>query len=57
MSGPAARLCGISCITNLAAGISPVPLDHKEVAETANRVAPFFRQLVKESITAIGKAL
>ena len=51
------RVCGISCITNLAAGISPVPLDHKEVAETANRVAPYFRQLVKESITAIGKAL
>lgn len=51
------RVCGISCITNLAAGISPVALNHQEVFDTANRVAPFFRQLVKESIIAIGEAL
>ena len=51
------RVCGISCITNLAAGISPVALRHQEVFDTANRVAPFFRQLVKESIIAIGEAL
>lgn len=51
------RVCGISCITNLAAGISPVPLSHQEVFDTANRVAPFFRQLVKESIIAIGEGL
>ncbi|MGM9598395.1 MAG: purine-nucleoside phosphorylase [Faecousia sp.] len=51
------RVCGISCITNLAAGISPVALSHQEVFDTANRVAPFFRQLVKESIIAIGEAL
>lgn len=51
------RVCGISCITNLAAGISLVALSHQEVFDTANRVAPFFRQLVKESIIAIGEAL
>ena len=51
------RVCGISCITNLAAGLSPVALSHQEVFDTANRVAPFFRQLVKESIIAIGEAL
>lgn len=51
------RVCGISCITNLAAGISPVSLSHQEVFDTANRVAPFFRQLVRESIEAIGATL
>lgn len=51
------RVCGISCITNLAAGISPVALSHQEVFDTANRVAPFFRQLVRESIEAMGEAL
>lgn len=51
------RVCGISCITNLAAGISPVVLSHQEVFDTANRVAPFFRRLVRESIEAMGKAL
>ena len=48
------RVCGISCITNQAAGISPFPLSHEEVFETGNRVAPLFRALVKESIIAMG---
>ena len=47
------RVCGISCISNLAAGISPVPLSHEEVFETAQRVAPSFRRLVTASIQAI----
>ena len=51
------KVCGISCITNQAAGISLTPLSHEEVFETANRVAPLFRQLVKESIIAIGEGL
>ena len=51
------RVCGISCITNLAAGISPVVLSHQEVFATANRVAPFFRRLVRESIEAMVEAL
>lgn len=51
------RVCGISCITNLAAGISPTPLSHQEVFDTANRVAPYFRKLVRESIVAMGAAL
>ena len=51
------RVCGISCITNQAAGISPVPLSHEEVFETGNRVAPLFRALVKESIIAMGEKL
>lgn len=51
------RVCGISCITNQAAGISPEPLSHEEVFETGNRVAPLFRSLVKESIIAMGEKL
>lgn len=49
------RVCGISCISNKAAGLSETPLTHEEVFETANRVAPMFRQLVKESIIAFGE--
>ena len=33
------KVCGISCITNLAAGMSKQKLDHKEVQETADRVS------------------
>ncbi len=51
------RVCGISCITNQAAGISPNPLSHEEVFETGNRVAPLFRALVKESIITMGEKL
>ena len=51
------KVCGISCITNLAAGISPTPLSHQEVFDTANRVAPYFRKLVRESIEAMEAVL
>ena len=44
------RVCGISCISNLAAGISPTPLTHEEVRETADRVAPLFKMLLTGSI-------
>ncbi|MCD8132975.1 MAG: purine-nucleoside phosphorylase [Clostridiales bacterium] len=44
------RVCGISCISNLAAGISEKPLTHAEVQASADRVAPLFRALVTESI-------
>lgn len=48
------RICGISCITNLAAGMSDVPLNHKEVQEVADRVAVQFKQLVTEIIGKMG---
>ncbi len=51
------KICGVSCISNLASGISPVPLTHKEVQETADRVAPQFKRLVTECIKAIHVAL
>lgn len=44
------RVCGISCISNMAAGISPFTLTHREVQEMADRVAPRFKKLVTESI-------
>lgn len=49
------KVCGISCITNMAAGMSNQPLDHKEVQETADRVAKEFKALVTETIRLIGE--
>lgn len=49
------KVCGISCISNLAAGISQVPLCHQDVFDTANKVAPLFRKLVRESVNQIYK--
>ncbi len=45
------EVCGISCITNMAAGISKVQLDHKEVQETADRLAQSFKELVTKIVT------
>lgn len=44
------RVCGISCISNLACGMSDTPLTHAEVQETADRVAPLFKRLITASI-------
>ncbi|MEQ1572949.1 MAG: purine-nucleoside phosphorylase [Vicinamibacterales bacterium] len=41
------EVLGISCITNMAAGILPHPLDHKEVMETAARVRGSFIALLE----------
>ncbi len=47
------RVCAISCISNLAAGISKNPLSHEEVKETADRTAPVFRALLENSVINI----
>ncbi len=44
------EVCGISCITNMAAGVSAAKLDHKEVQETAERVARDFKRLIEKVI-------
>ena len=44
------RVCGISCITNMAGGTAERPLSHKEVSEIADRTAPLFKKLVTETI-------
>lgn len=40
------EVCGISCISNMAAGILDQPLTHAEVQETADRVADDFESLI-----------
>lgn len=42
------EVCGISCITNMCAGMSETALDHKEVQETADRVSTDFKKLVTQ---------
>ena len=51
------RVCGISCITNLAAGMSDQPLNHKEVQETADKVSRQFKSLVTETIRLMGEEI
>lgn len=43
-------VAGISCITNMAAGISDQPLNHEEVKATADMVKEKFEKLVMEFI-------
>jgi purine-nucleoside phosphorylase len=49
------RIAGISCISNMAAGISPVALSEEEVIEAANMVSDKFTRLVTGLIEEIGK--
>jgi len=51
------KICGISCISNLGCGMTDEPLSHEEVQETADRVAPLFKELITASIIRIGKML
>jgi purine-nucleoside phosphorylase len=44
------EVLGISCITNMAAGVLPQPLDHREVMETAARVRGQFIGLLEAII-------
>lgn len=47
------RVLGISCITNMAAGILDQPLNHEEVMETGERVKHTFRALLDDIISRI----
>jgi len=49
------KVAGISCITNLATGISTSPLSHQEVTEIANMVKEKFQQLVREVLLKLGR--
>jgi purine-nucleoside phosphorylase len=42
-----ARVLGLSCVTNLAAGITDAPLSHEEVTATAARVRGDFERLLR----------
>ncbi|MGI8508520.1 MAG: purine-nucleoside phosphorylase [Gemmatimonadaceae bacterium] len=41
------RVAGVSCITNMAAGVQQTPLNHSEVLDTTARVASQFQALVR----------
>lgn len=45
------RVCGLSCISNMACGISKTPLNHMEVTEVGEKMAPLFRLLVYKAIS------
>jgi purine-nucleoside phosphorylase len=47
------KVLGISCITNMAAGILDQPLNHAEVVETSNKVGNQFKALVKSIIKSM----
>ncbi len=49
------KICGISCITNLACGMLEQPLSHEEVQETADRVAVDFKKLITGAIKKMGE--
>lgn len=49
------QVVGISVISNLAAGMTDNPLTHEEVQETADRTAPIFKKLIRNSIKEIYK--
>jgi len=48
------RVLGISCITNLGAGLSGEIIHHAEVMETGERVKGFFKELLRRVIQRIG---
>jgi purine-nucleoside phosphorylase len=48
-----ARVLGISCVTNLAAGVSPVPLSHAEVEQVAGAARERFARVVDATLHAI----
>ncbi len=47
------RVCAVSCITNLASGLTGEALTHEEVAETADRVRRPFANLIEGLLTRL----
>lgn len=48
------QVLGISCVTNLATGLSNQKLDHAEVTDTANRISATFARLMRGIVKEIG---
>lgn len=48
------KICGISCVCNLAAGMTDNPLTHEEVQQAAAEAAPKFKKLVTEVVAKLG---
>ena len=49
------EVLGFSLVTNLAAGISPTPLNHEEVIEAGRAAAPRLAKLLSDTIHTIAK--
>lgn len=49
------QVCAISCITNLAAGISKEKLSHDDVKDVANKAIKNFTQLLKHAVEQMEK--
>lgn len=49
------KVLGISCITNMAAGILPRKLDHREVMEVGAKVKSVMEELLAEVVPALAK--
>ena len=47
------KVLGISCLTNMAAGILEQPLNHEEVVETSNMVKEKFTTFMNKIIEVI----
>ncbi len=47
------NVLGISCITNMAAGVNDEPINHQEVIETGERVHETFKELLRRIIPRI----
>jgi purine-nucleoside phosphorylase len=44
---------GLSCVTNMGAGVLDEPLDHEEVIETTERVKDDFKSVVRAIVRAV----
>lgn len=49
------KICGVSCISNLASGMTNQSLTHEEVQEAADNAAPLFKRLITGIIAAAGE--
>jgi len=47
------RVLGISCVTNLACGLTPAPITHAEVLESTSRAALKFQRLVAAIVSQL----
>ena len=51
------EVLGISCITNMAAGLSDEPINHEEVMATGDRVRGTFTELLRKVVSAISRRI
>lgn len=47
------KTIGVTCITNMAAGVQNVKLSHEDVTRTAERVKVLFKEIIKDFIKEI----